>query len=132
METQQDRSSSLRKVIYYFILKSASSHGVCVCLCIAAEHAQQALELDESVWQAHQWYAIAIGSLSKYESTQKKIEMGYKYKVGVDEGSSHFMSACLSPQEHIDRAISLNPVESTLHHLRGRFCFEVTVCETGE
>lgn len=27
-------------------------------------------------------YAIAIGSLSKYESTQKKIEMGYKYKVG--------------------------------------------------
>ena len=26
-------------------------------------------------------YAIAVGSLSKYEGTQKKIEMGYKYKV---------------------------------------------------
>ena len=33
----------------------------------------------------------------------------------------------MSPQEHIDRAISLNPEESTLHHLRGRFCFEVCV-----
>lgn len=31
----------------------------------------------------------------------------------------------LSLQEHIDRAITLNPGESTLHHLRGRFCFEV-------
>ena len=32
-------------------------------------------------------YAIAIGSLTKYEGTQKcvggKIEMGYKYKVRV-------------------------------------------------
>ena len=26
-------------------------------------------------------YAIAVGSLSKYEGTQRKIEMGYKYKV---------------------------------------------------
>jgi tetratricopeptide (TPR) repeat protein len=73
----------------------------------ASEHAQQAIELDDNAWQAHQWYAIAVGSLTKYEGTQKKIQMGYKYK------------------EHIDRAISLNPEESTLHHLRGRFCFEV-------
>jgi tetratricopeptide (TPR) repeat protein len=73
----------------------------------ALEQCERGLEVDDGVWEVHQWYAIAIGSLTKYEGTQRKIEMGYKYK------------------EHIDKAISLSPEEKTLHHLRGRFCYEV-------
>ena len=45
------------------------------------ELCQRGLELDDGVWQVHQWYAITIGSLTKYEGTQRKIEMGYQYKV---------------------------------------------------
>ena len=47
----------------------------------AAEHARKALELSEGTWQAHQWYAIAIGSVVKYEGTQEKINRGHEYKV---------------------------------------------------
>ena len=47
----------------------------------AAEHAQKALELSEESWQAHQWYAIAIGTVVKYEGTQEKITKGHEYKV---------------------------------------------------
>ena len=47
----------------------------------AAEHARKALELSEETWQAHQWYAIAIGSVVKFEGTQEKINRGHEYKV---------------------------------------------------
>lgn len=47
----------------------------------AAEHAGRALELNEGTWQAHQWYAIAIGSVVKFEGTQEKINRGHEYKV---------------------------------------------------
>jgi GAF domain-containing protein len=47
----------------------------------ALEQCERGLEVDDGVWEVHQWYAIAIGSLTKYEGTQRKIEMGYKYKV---------------------------------------------------
>ena len=47
----------------------------------AAEHAQKALELSDESWQSHQWYAVAIGSISKFEGTQEKIFKGHKYKV---------------------------------------------------
>lgn len=73
----------------------------------ATEHAQRALDLDDRVWQCHQWYAIALGSQIKHEGTQRKITGGYEYK------------------EHIDTAISLNPNEPSLFYLRGRWGFEV-------
>ena len=49
----------------------------------AAEHARKALELSEGTWQAHQWYAIAIGSVVKFDGTQEKINRGHEYKVRV-------------------------------------------------
>lgn len=73
----------------------------------ALEQSKHALDLDSSVWQSHQWYAIAVGSLSKFDGTQQKIQHGFEYK------------------EHISTAISLNPKEPTLHYLLGRWCSEV-------
>ena len=101
----------------------------------ALEHCERGLELNDRVWEVHQWYAIAIGSLTKYEGAQRKIEMGYKYKArigcilsGRGERGALIRVVSSTPQEHIDKAISLRPDEKTLHHLRGRFCFEVCVC----
>lgn len=47
----------------------------------AVEHAQKALDLDGDSWQAHQWYAVALGSITKFEGTQEKIKKGHEYKV---------------------------------------------------
>lgn len=49
----------------------------------ATEHAQRALELNDESWQAHQWYAVSVGSVVKYEGTQGKINGGHEYKVCV-------------------------------------------------
>lgn len=49
----------------------------------AAGHAKKALVLSDESWQAHQWYAIAIGSVVKFEGTQEKINKGHEYKVQV-------------------------------------------------
>ncbi len=49
--------------------------------CVAAEYAREALSLDDGCWQAHQWYATAVGSMSKFQGTQQKIEQGFEYKV---------------------------------------------------
>lgn len=73
----------------------------------AADYARQALDIDHSCWEAHQWYATAVGSMSKFQGTQAKIAQGFEYK------------------EHIDKAISLNPDYPTLHYLSGRWCYEV-------
>ncbi|KAH6926953.1 hypothetical protein HPB50_024290 [Hyalomma asiaticum] len=46
----------------------------------AFARAQEALRLDESCPEAHKWYAITLGALSEYVSTQEKIENGYRFK----------------------------------------------------
>ena len=66
----------------------------------ALEQCERGLEVDDGVWEVHQWYAIAIGSLTKYEGTQRKIEMGYKYKVGGQSLSPLPPSLYHSPGAH--------------------------------
>lgn len=59
---------------------------MCGCLLLhhaATEHAQRALDLNDGMWQCHQWYAIALGSQIKHESIQRKVTAGHEYKVGV-------------------------------------------------
>lgn len=71
-----------------------------------ADYAKKALSLDEQVWQAHHWYAVALGSQAKFEGIQQKITIGQQYK------------------ESIDAAIRLSPAQAVLHYLRGRWCYE--------
>lgn len=74
----------------------------------AFARAQEALRLDESSPEAHKWYAITLGALSEYVSTQEKIENGYRFK------------------EHVDTAVRLKPQDPTLHHMLGRWSLEVS------
>jgi tetratricopeptide (TPR) repeat protein len=69
--------------------------------------AKTAVELDDSIWQAHKWLAVTTGSTAEFEGTQKKIQNGYIFK------------------EHIDRALELKGDDPNLWHLLGRWCFEV-------
>ncbi|XP_046419606.1 regulator of microtubule dynamics protein 1-like isoform X1 [Neodiprion fabricii] len=55
----------------------------------------------------HKWYAILIGSHGMFLSTKEKIEGGYRFK------------------KHLNKALEIRPEDPVLHHLSGRFKFEV-------
>lgn len=76
-------------------------------LLIAHHYAKRALDADKDNAEANKWFAITIGSLGPYVGVSEKIRNGALFKA------------------HIDKAILLNPNDPMLHHLLGRFCFEV-------
>ncbi|PNF36188.1 hypothetical protein B7P43_G10678 [Cryptotermes secundus] len=69
--------------------------------------AKRALELDESHPEAHKWFAITVGARGEFLSLPEKIEGGSLFK------------------EHVDKALALQPYDPSLHHLLGRFKYEV-------
>ncbi|XP_071441981.1 regulator of microtubule dynamics protein 1-like [Hetaerina americana] len=71
------------------------------------EFAKQALELDDSSAEVHKWFAITVGSIGEFIGTKEKIENGVTFK------------------EHVDTALKLHPTDPSLHHLLGRFMYEV-------
>ncbi|KAK4037826.1 putative Regulator of microtubule dynamics protein 2/sw [Daphnia magna] len=74
----------------------------------AVDWAQRALAADESNAEANKWFAISLGATSCYCSVSEKIRNGVLFK------------------EHIDKAIEISPSDYLLHHLLGRFSFEVS------
>lgn len=74
----------------------------------AVEDGKEALRLDELNGEAHKWFAIALGSRGEFGGVKEKIMDGYEFK------------------KHIDRAAELNPRDYIIHHLLGRFCYEVS------
>lgn len=73
----------------------------------AYSHAARALELDERSAEVHKWYGILAGAKGEFLSTKERIHNGQLFKL------------------HIDRALEIKPRDATLHHLLGRFCYEV-------
>ena len=73
----------------------------------AVEYGKRALAADNNNAEAHKWMAISLGSTVEYLGVSEKIQNGFVFK------------------EHIDFAISINPTDPLLHHLLGRFCYEV-------
>ncbi|GJQ85382.1 hypothetical protein Trydic_g10156 [Trypoxylus dichotomus] len=71
------------------------------------EFCQAGLKINSKVADIHKWYAILVGSRSDFQSMKDKISDGYLFK------------------KHIDIALRLNPLDPTLHHLLGRFAYEV-------
>ena len=74
---------------------------------IAIAYAEKALAKKPSA-EAHKWYGVSVGARSEFGSVQEKIQDGFTFK------------------EHIDKAVKMNPKDPVLHHLLGRFNYEVS------
>lgn len=55
----------------------------------------------------HKWYAILVGVYGEFLPITEKIKNGYRFK------------------EHVMKALKINPNDADLHHLLGRFKYEV-------
>lgn len=71
------------------------------------EACRKALEINFDHAEIHKWLAILIGSRSEMVSTKEKINDGHLFK------------------KHVDLALGLNPNDPSLHHMLGRFDYEV-------
>lgn len=56
----------------------------------------------------YKWYAILTGCYSQLLPTKEKISSAYRYK------------------EYVEKALELEPSDGLLHHLLGRFKYEVS------
>ena len=66
------------------------------------------MDIDDEKSEVHKWFAITLGSKGEYLSVKEKIADGFLFK------------------QHLDRALQLAPEDATIHHLMGRFCYEVS------
>lgn len=66
-----------------------------------------ALGLSPELANVHKWLAILLGSRTKYQPLKQKILDG------------------LSLKQHVDAAIRLSPLDEVLHHMLGRFCYDM-------
>ncbi|KAG9478700.1 regulator of microtubule dynamics protein 1 [Eleutherodactylus coqui] len=71
----------------------------------ARDFAKKALEMNESCWAAHKWYAICLSDVGDYEGM--KVKIGNAYII----------------RDHFQRAIELNPKDATTIHLIGVWCY---------
>ncbi|CAG9767728.1 unnamed protein product [Ceutorhynchus assimilis] len=71
------------------------------------EACESALSIAPENSEVHKWFAVLIGSKSDLVSIQERIKYGHTFK------------------KHVDIAISINPGDYSLHHMLGRFDFEV-------
>lgn len=55
----------------------------------------------------HKWYAILVGVYGEFLPMTEKIQNGYRFK------------------EHVMKALEISPNDGDLHHLLGRFRYEV-------
>ncbi|KAK2922267.1 hypothetical protein Q8A73_001752 [Channa argus] len=68
---------------------------------------EEAVRLNPTCAQSHQWYAIMCGIMADYDTIQNKIKNGYIFK------------------DHLDKAIELKPQDPMSYYLLGRWCYAV-------
>ncbi|XP_047738852.1 regulator of microtubule dynamics protein 1 isoform X2 [Hyalella azteca] len=71
-------------------------------------YAEKSLSINDNSADTHKWYAITSGARGEFLSTRERIESGKVFK------------------KHIDAALAFSPNDATLHHLLGRFCYEIS------
>ena len=81
---------------------------ICVLCLIAYKYAEKSLQVNENSPDTHKWFAITSGARGQFLSTKERIASGKIFK------------------KHIDTALKFSPNDATLHHLLGRFCFEIS------
>ncbi|XP_074502929.1 regulator of microtubule dynamics protein 2 [Sebastes fasciatus] len=68
---------------------------------------EEAVSLNPTCAESHQWYAIMCGIMAEYDTVQNKIKNGYIFK------------------DHLDKAIELKPQDPMSYYLLGRWCYAV-------
>jgi len=77
-------------------------------LCFEAKgYAFDALALNEDDPDVHKWCAMTVGTANDYAGTNEKIKNGHTMK------------------HHIDESLKRRPDDRTVHHLLGRWCYNV-------
>lgn len=71
------------------------------------EACQEAITLNPKLADAHKWFAILIGSRGVYQPIKDRVADGHLFK------------------KHLDIALELNPMDYALHHMLGRFDFNI-------
>lgn len=72
-------------------------------------YAEECLKVAPRSSDAHKWYAICVGARSQNLSRKEKVKDGLVFK------------------KHVEEALEITPEDATLHHLLGRFKFEVSI-----
>ncbi|XP_076599930.1 regulator of microtubule dynamics protein 2 [Chaetodon auriga] len=68
---------------------------------------EEAVSLNPTCAESHQWYAIMCGVMAEYDTIHNKIKNGYIFK------------------DHLDKAIELKPQDPMSYYLLGRWCYAV-------
>lgn len=74
--------------------------------CTGIQACERVLDVEHA--DLHKWYALMIGSRTEYLPIKEKLESGHRF------------------EKHVKKALSLRPMDSTLHHLIGRFKYTVS------
>ncbi|XP_068597489.1 regulator of microtubule dynamics protein 2 [Brachionichthys hirsutus] len=69
---------------------------------------EEAVRLNPTCAESHQWFAIMCGIMAEYDTIQNKIKNGYIFK------------------DHLDKAIELKPQDPMSYYLLGRWCYAVS------
>uniref|UniRef100_H3CFL0 Regulator of microtubule dynamics protein 2 n=1 Tax=Tetraodon nigroviridis TaxID=99883 RepID=H3CFL0_TETNG len=69
---------------------------------------EEAVRLNPTCAESHQWFAIMCGIMTDYDSVQNKIKNGYIFK------------------DHLDKAIELKPQDPLSYYMLGRWCYAVS------
>ncbi|XP_050450034.1 regulator of microtubule dynamics protein 1-like [Cataglyphis hispanica] len=76
-----------------------------VTICAGIDACEKLLNIPNA--DLHKWYAILVGVYGEFLPITEKIKNGYRFK------------------EHVMKALKINPNDADLHHLLGRFKYEV-------
>ncbi|XP_018336116.1 regulator of microtubule dynamics protein 1 [Agrilus planipennis] len=71
------------------------------------EACKSALRISPNNCDIHKWYAILVGSRAEIQPIKERIADGHLFK------------------KHVDKALTLNPKDYMLHHMLGRFAYEI-------
>ncbi|KAL1502724.1 hypothetical protein ABEB36_007828 [Hypothenemus hampei] len=71
------------------------------------EACKSALNVAPEHAEVHKWYAVLIGSRTNFVPIQEKLNEGRLFKF------------------HVDKAVSINPDDYSLHYMLGRFSYDV-------
>lgn len=71
------------------------------------EFAKKAVQLGPKSLQAHKWYCASVGRIAPLVGTKERIKFGHEFK------------------EHRDIAVEVDPNDQLMHHMYGRWCYEV-------